>query len=129
MPGNLQKKDIFISVLWLIRKMTIQFVCLWRTRGKVFPKNARKKYSTVFIKSILSSRVRVGTLYLQNDCRTSAREYFCCIGSRKRQPFYRYITTRKTAGGSLMSSVFLWGNTRMLLKKLIEERDIIKSQR
>ena len=26
-----------------------------------------------------------------------------------------------------MSSVFLWGNTRMLLKKLIEERDIIKS--
>ena len=123
MPGNLQKKDIFISVLWLIRKMTIQFVCLWRTRGKVFPKNARKKYSTVSI------GYGVGTLYLQNDCRTSAREYFCCIRSRKRQPFYRYITTRKTAGGSLMSSVFLWGNTRMLLKKLIEERDIIKSQR
>lgn len=39
-------------------EMTIQFVCLWRTRGKVFPKNARKKYSTVSIKSILSSRVR-----------------------------------------------------------------------
>ena len=39
------------------------------------------------------------------------------------------VTLRKTAGGSLMSSVFLWGNTRMLLKKLIEERDIIKSQR
>ena len=55
--------------------------------------------------------------------------FYKVIGSRKRQPFYRYITTRKTAGGSLMSSVFLWGNTRMLLKKLIEERDIIKSQR
>lgn len=34
-------------------------VCLFvEDTGKVFPKNARKKYSTVFIKSILSSRVR-----------------------------------------------------------------------
>lgn len=58
MPANLQRKVISISASHHIQRKTNWFTCLWKIREKEFRKNARKRYSTVSIRSILSNKVR-----------------------------------------------------------------------